>query len=76
MDTGGEKDLCLFWEWAKEYLDRYRQSGPFSTLGGLIHNRIGWYTIFGAVCQKGQLMPYYGVSRWSVVMDESGVMGL
>ena len=31
MDTGGEKDLCLFWEWAQEYLGRSGQSGPFST---------------------------------------------
>ena len=33
MDTGGEKDLCLFWEWAQEYLGRSGQSGPFSHIG-------------------------------------------
>ena len=29
MYTGGEKDLCLFWEWAQEYLERSGQTGPF-----------------------------------------------
>ena len=29
MDTEGNKDVCLFWEWAQEYLGRSGQSGPF-----------------------------------------------
>ena len=38
MDTWGEKDLCLFWEWAQEYLGRSGQVGPLSTYGGLGQN--------------------------------------
>ena len=49
MDTSGEKDLCLFWEWAQEYLGRSGQAGPLSTYGGLGQNLIGEHTIFGAV---------------------------
>ena len=52
MDTWGEKDLFLFWEWAQEYLWRSGQVGPFSTHGGLGQNLIGEHTIFGAVFQK------------------------
>ena len=54
MDTGGEKDLFLFWEWAQEYLGRSGQCGPFYTSGGLVQNLIGWHTIFGVFCQKRQ----------------------
>ena len=49
MDTWAEKDLCLFWEWAQEYLGRSGQSGPFSTYGGLGQNLIGEHTIFRVV---------------------------
>ena len=75
MDTWGEKDLCLLWEWAQEYLGRSRQVGPFSTYGDLGQNLIGEHTIFGAVFKKIQHMCYYGVSHWSVARDESGKIG-
>ena len=75
MDTWGEKDLCIFWEWAQEYLGRSGQVGPFSTFGNLGRNLIGEHTIFGAVFQKVQYMCYYGVSHWSVARDESGEIG-
>ena len=52
MDTWGEEDLCLFWEWAQEYLGRSEQVGPFSTYGDLGQNLIGEHTIFGAVFSK------------------------
>ena len=39
-------------------------------MGGLAQNPIGWHTI-----QKGQLMPYYGVSHWGVARDGSGKIG-
>ena len=67
MDTWGEKDFCLFWEWAQEYLGRSGQSGPFPTYGGRGQKLIGEHTNFGTVFQKVQLMFYYGVSHWSVV---------
>ena len=71
MDTGGEKDLCLFWEWAQEYKGRSGQTVPFTTYGGLAQNLIGWHTILAAVFfQKRQLMPYFGVSHWSVARTE------
>ena len=76
MDKGGEKDLCLFWEWAQEYLGRCGQSGPFSTSGALVQNLISWHTIFRAVFQKGQLKSQYGVSHMSVAGDKSGKIGL
>ena len=75
MDTSDEKDLCLFWEWAQEYLGRSGQAGPLSTYGGLGQNLIGEHTIFGAVFQKGQHVSYYGVSHWSVARDQSGEIG-
>ena len=46
MDTWGEKDLCLFWEWAKEYLGRSGQVEPLSTYGGLGQNLISEHTIY------------------------------
>ena len=52
MNTWGEKDLCLFWEWAQEYLGRSGQVGPFSTYGDLGQNLIGEHTIFGGVFSK------------------------
>ena len=52
MDTWGEKDLCLFWEWAQEYLGRSGQLRPLSTYGGLGQNLIGEHTIIGAIFQK------------------------
>ena len=63
MDTCGEKDLCLLWEWAQEYLGRSGQVRPLSTYGGPGQNLIGEHTIFGAVFQKRQNMSYYGVSH-------------
>ena len=75
MDTWGEKDLRLFWEWAQEYLGRSGQVGPFPTYGDLGRNLIGEHTIFGAVFQKVQHMCYYGVPHWSVARDESGDIG-
>ena len=75
MDTWGEKDLCLFWEWAQEYLGRSGQVLPFSTYGDLGQNLIGEHAICGAVFQKGQHVCYYGVSRWSLAQDESGEIG-
>ena len=48
MDTGGEKDLCLFWEWAQEYQGRSGQIGPFTRYGGLAQNLIGEHTIIAA----------------------------
>ena len=52
MDTWVEKDLCLFWEWAQEYLGRSRQVGPFSTYEDLGQNLIGEHTFFRAVFFK------------------------
>ena len=75
MDTCGEKDLCLFREWAQEYLGRSGQVGPLSTYGGSGQNLIGEHTIFEAVFQKRQQWCYYGVSHWSVDRDESGKIG-
>ena len=76
MDTWGEKDLCLFWEWAQEYLGRSGQVEPFSTYWDLGQNLIGEHTIFEAVFfQKGQHVCYCGVSHWSVAGDESGEIG-
>ena len=76
MDTWSEKDLRLFSEWAQEYLRRSGQVGPLSPYGGLGQNLIGEHTIFGAVFfKKIQLMPYYGVSHWSVARDKSGEIG-
>ena len=56
MDTWGEKDLCLFWEWAQEYLGRSGQVRPLFTYGGLRQNLIGEHTIFGAVFFKNDSM--------------------
>ena len=38
MDTWGEKDLCLFWEWAQEYFGRSGQNGPFYQHGSVTQN--------------------------------------
>ena len=40
METWGEKDLCLLWEWVQEYLGRSGQVKPLSTYGGLGQNLI------------------------------------
>ena len=49
MDTVGEKDLCIFWEWEQEYQGRSGQIGPFITYGGPPQNLIGEQTIIAAV---------------------------
>ena len=67
--------MCLFWELAQEYQGRSGQIGPFTTYGGLAQNLIGEHTILPPVFQKGQLMPYYGVSHRSVAMNGSGEIG-
>ena len=64
MHTWDEKDSCLFWEWAQEYLGRYEQVGPLSTYGGLGQNLFGEHTILGAVFQKGQ-----HVLLWCVISE-------
>ena len=38
MDTGGKKELCLFWEWAYEYFGRSGQNGPFYEHGSVAQN--------------------------------------
>ena len=43
--------------------------------GGLVQKVICQHAIFGAVFQKGQLRPYYGVSHWRVGNDETGEIG-
>ena len=32
MDTGGEEDLCLFWEWVSEYFGSYWKCVPYWAL--------------------------------------------
>ena len=76
MDTSGEKDLCLFWEWAQEYLGRSGQAGPLSTYGGLGQNLIGEHTIFGAVFQKGQHVSYCGVTTLNMVITGLGSIAI
>ena len=48
MDTVGEKDLCIFWEWEQESQGRSGQIGPFITYGGPPQNLIGEQTIIAA----------------------------
>ena len=58
MDTWVVRDLCLFLEWALEYLGGSGQVGPLSTYGVVGRNVIGEHTIFGNVFQKGQHVSY------------------
>ena len=75
MDTWGEKDLCLFWEWAQEYFGRSGQNGPFYQHRRVAQNARSEHTIFEAVFEKGQLRLYYGVSHRGAVRDDSGDFG-
>ena len=75
MDTWGEKDLCLFWEWAQEYFGRSGQNGPFFQHWSVAQNAGSWHTIFETVFEKGQLRLYYGVSHRGAARDESGDFG-
>ena len=64
MDTGGEKDLCLFGNGRKNIQGDLGNLDPLPhNYGGLGQNLIGEHTIFGAVFQKGKLMSCYGVSH-------------
>ena len=36
MDTGGKKDLCLFWEWVYEYFRRSGQKYHFTNMGAYL----------------------------------------
>ena len=65
MDTWGEKDFCLFREWAQEYLMRYGQVGPFSTYGDLGQNLIGEHTIFDLFFKKYSIY----VLLWCVTLE-------
>ena len=47
----------------------------FYHIWGLPQNLIGEHTIIAGVFLKGQLMPYHGVSHWSVARDGSGEIG-
>ena len=38
MDTVGEKDLCVFWEWSYEYFINFRRMLPFHSPGGVAQN--------------------------------------
>ena len=39
MGTWGEKDLCLFWEWAQEYFERSGQNRPFYQHGSVTQKK-------------------------------------
>ena len=74
MDTWGEKDLCLFWEWAQEYFGRsvsIRLSKQFlkkNSLGFImvchIGGQLGTKVVILALGMLALYMRFNGTGIW------------